>query len=126
VPDKGQFFSLGGSEMFRGFDLRERQGSVVWVGSVEWRVPIVQRVEYDVCDHLVGVRNIYAAAFYDIGDAYIESHSYGPVAHALGMGLRLDLAWLGVVERTTMRFDMAKTVNADTPWQFWFGLHHPF
>jgi hypothetical protein len=126
VPDRGEFFSLGGSEQFRGFDLRERQGSVVWVGSVEWRVPIIRRVEYDVCDHLVGVRNIYAAAFYDIGDAYIDSHSFGPVVHALGMGLRLDLAWLGVVERTTMRFDVAKTVNADTPWQFWFGFHHPF
>jgi hypothetical protein len=121
-----EFFSLGGNELFRGFDPRERQGSVVWVGSVEWRVPLVRRVEYDVCDHLVGVRNIYTAAFYDIGDAYVASHSYGPVAHAVGLGLRLDLAWLGVVERTTMRFDVAKTVNADTPWQFWFGLHHPF
>jgi hemolysin activation/secretion protein len=126
LPTRGEFFSLGGSELFRGFDLRERQGSVVWVGSLEWRVPVVKQVSWDVCDHIVGVRNVYAAAFYDAGDAYLGRFSYGPVAHGLGVGLRVDLAWLGFVERTIVRFDAAKTVNADTPWQFWFGFQHPF
>jgi hypothetical protein len=40
--------------------------------------------------------------------------------------LLLDLAWCTFVERTILRFDAAKTVNADTPPQFWVALEHPF
>jgi len=48
------------------------------------------------------------------------------VAHALGVGLRLDVAWFGLIERTMLRFDAAKTINDSSPWQFWFGIQHPF
>ena len=74
----------------------------------------------------IGWRNAYMAAFYDIGDAYIDGHSQGGVAHAFGVGLRLDVTWLGLIERTMLRFDVAKTVNSNAPWQFWFGVSHPF
>jgi hypothetical protein len=125
-PSNGEFFTLGGGELFRGFDLAERQGNTVWVGSVEWRVPLARGLTYDACDHIVGLRNVYGAVFYDVGNAYISDHSAGPTAHAIGGGLRLDVTWFGFVERTTLRFDMAKTVNAESPVQFWFGLNMPF
>jgi hypothetical protein len=126
LPDRGQFFSLGGGEHFRGFDLRERQGNITWTASVEWRLPIFKDVCWDVCDHMAGVRNVYLAAFYDVGDAYLLGRSFGPVAHAVGAGLRVDVAWLGLIERTVFRFDIAQTVNADSPLQLWFGIQHPF
>jgi hypothetical protein len=126
LPDKGQYFSLGGETLFRGFDLAERQGSVVWVGSLEWRVPLVRGLTWDCCDHTLGLRNVYAAAFYDVGDIYCRGHSMGPVAHAVGGGIRLDTAWFSFIERTILRFDIAKAVNASTPVQFWFGVMHPF
>jgi hypothetical protein len=126
LPLKGEFFALGGSTLFRGFDLAERQGSVVWVGSLEWRIPLIRRVTWDCCDHFAGVRNVYLAPFYDVGDAYVNGHSIGPVAHALGAGLRIDVAWISLIERTMLRFDVAKCVNANTPVQFWFGIQHPF
>jgi hypothetical protein len=126
LPRDGELLTMGGSDLFRGFDLSQRQGSLAWVGSVEWRVPLVRHVTWDCCDHFVGIRNMYAAAFYDVGDCYVSGHSLGPVAHALGAGLRVDVAWLSLIERTTLRFDVAKTVNVDTPVQFWFGLQHPF
>jgi hypothetical protein len=126
LPNDGEFYPLGGGSLFRGFDLQQRQGSMVWVGSVEWRVPIFRNVQWDACDHVAGVRNVYVAPFYDVGNAYLRGHEIGPIAHALGAGLRVDVAWFGFIERTTLRFDLAKTVNADTPWQFWFGVQHPF
>jgi hypothetical protein len=126
LPLKGELFAMGGSELFRGFDLKERQGSVVWIGSVEWRIPLICQVKWDCCDHFVGIRNVYTAAFYDVGDCYVLSHSLGPVAHAVGAGLRIDVAWLSLIERTTLRFDVAKTVNESTGVQFWLGLQHPF
>jgi hypothetical protein len=125
-PDNAQLFSLGGSNSFRGFDLKERQGNMFWVASLEWRVPVIRQVEWDCFDHFVGVRNVYAAAFYDVGNAYLNHEQLGPIAHALGLGLRIDVAWLSMIERTTLRFDVAKTVNDDTPWQFWFGIQTPF
>ncbi len=126
LPSKGEYFPLGGNDRFRGFDIRERQGSVTWVGSLEWRVPLARGLAWDFCDHVVGVRNIYAAAFYDVGDATVRGHSLGGVAHAVGAGLRADVAWLSFIERTIVRFDVAKTVNVGSPWQFWVGIMHPF
>jgi hypothetical protein len=126
MPSRGLFYSLGGSELFRGFDMAERQGSTVWVGSVEWRVPLARGLSYDCFDHIMGLRNVYGAVFYDVGHAYANGQPTGPIAHAVGAGLRLDVAWFSFVERTTLRFDMAKTVNAETGMQFWIGVGHPF
>lgn len=126
VPTRGQFFALGGGDQFRGFDLAERQGSMVWLGSVEWRVPVARGLGCDVCDHVAGLRNLYLAPFYDVGNAYLSGKALGPTAHALGAGLRADVTWLGLIERTMLRFDFAKTVGSNAPWQFWFGIQHPF
>jgi hypothetical protein len=126
VPARGEYFSMGGSELFRGFDLAQRQGSTVWVGSLEWRVPLARRLTLDAADHLVGLRNLYGAVFYDVGDAYSSGHQVGPIAHGVGGGLRLDLAWFSFVERTMLRLDVAKAINTDTGVQVWFGVQHPF
>src|SRR5262249_37231777 len=47
LPNKGEYFALGGGDLFRGFDLRERQGSLIWVGTLEWRVPLVRGLTWD-------------------------------------------------------------------------------
>jgi hypothetical protein len=126
VPDEGQFFALGGGTLFRGFDLEDRQGSALWVANAELRLPIAQNVRWNILDNLVGGRNLYAAGFYDVGAIYANGRSVGGVAHALGAGLRLDLAFFSFIERATVRFDVGKTINAATPFQFWFGVQHPF
>jgi hypothetical protein len=125
-PEEGRFFTLGGGDHFRGFDLRERQGNATWVGSVEWRLPVAQNVCWNLCDHIATIRNVYVAPFWDVGDAYVNDQSLGPVVHAFGAGLRVDVTWLGLIERTMLRIDAAKTVNAATPWQLWIGIQHPF
>jgi hypothetical protein len=124
LPDDGLFYSLGGGEYFRGYDTRARLGSSFWIGSVEWRMPIAKNLEWDYVDRILGVRHIYVAPFYDVGDTYIHSQSQG-VAHAVGVGLRVDLAWFGLIERSMLRFDLAKSLD-DSPVQFWFGVSHPF
>jgi hypothetical protein len=126
LPNDGRLFALGGGELFRGYDDTHRQGSMNWVGSVEWRVPLWQDIEYPVCDGVATAKNLYAALFYDAGDSYINGHSTGPVANAFGVGLRLDVSWFGMIERTMLRFDVAKTINDSSPWEFWFGITYPF
>jgi hypothetical protein len=126
LPLNGEFFSLGGGNEFRGFDPAQRQGSVVWVGSAEWRLPIMRDLDWDTCDHFMGVRNVFLAPFYDAGNAYLEGQPLGSVAHAVGVGLRLDMIFVGMIERATIRLDIAKTINAATPWQIWAGVGHAF
>lgn len=127
LPNRGEFFTLGGSSQFRGFNLSQRQGSALWGSDLELRVPIARNLTCDFFDHIMGVRNIYTALFYDIGDAYVANHSQGPVAHALGAGLRVDIAWFGFVERSMLRLDMAQCINeSGTGTQFWIGFQQPF
>jgi hypothetical protein len=61
-----------------------------------------------------------------VGSAYVAGKQIGDVAHAVGAGLRLDVAWFSFVERTILRLDVAKTVNDGTPVQVWLGVQHPF
>ncbi len=126
TPNNALMFSLGGNLLFRGFDLRKRQGNAMWIGSMEWRLPIVQDVEWDVADHAVGLRNLYFAPFYDGGDIYANHHQVGSIAQAVGLGLRAEVAWLSFIERTTIRIDFAKTINATSNLQVWMGIMQPF
>ena len=81
---------------------------------------------FNVLDSFLGVRNVWLAAFYDVGDVYANGDSVGGVAHAVGLGLRVDTAIFSFIERATIRLDVAKTVNADSPVQVWFGVQQPF
>jgi hypothetical protein len=126
VPDNIQYYALGGGELFRGFDLAQRQGNALWVTNLEWRIPLARNLTWDCFDHAIGLRNINTAIFYDVGDIYQNGHSVNGIAHAVGAGLRLDVSWFSLIERSILRFDAAKCVNDNTPFQFWFGVEHPF
>ena len=126
LPNDGRFFAFGGGDLFRGYDNTQRQGSMNWIGSVEWRVPLWEDIEQPFCDHIATAKTLYGVLFWDVGNSYINNHPLGPIANALGVGLRLDVSWFGLIERTMLRFDVAKTIDDNTPWQFWVGIQHPF
>ena len=113
--------------MFRGFDIAERQGSALWVGNVELRWPLARQVTWDCCDHCVGARNVWLATFYDVGAVYANRQLVGGnVAHAVGAGLRVDIAVFSFLERATLRVDVGKPLTGGAPLQFWFGIQHAF
>jgi len=124
-PARGEFFSMGGSMYFRGFDLAQRQGSTLWVCSAEWRLPVARNLHLDACDHVFSLHNIDVVPFYDVGNIYNSGHSFGPTAHAAGTSFRFDVSWFGFVERTLLRFDIAKALSVSSPVQFWFGVGVP-
>ncbi|MCZ2342677.1 MAG: hypothetical protein LC104_12940 [Bacteroidales bacterium] len=125
-PDRGRFFALGGGTLFRGFDLAQRQGSFLWTVNTEIRWPVALDVRWDCLDHFVGLRNVYVASFYDVGAVYDNGRIVDNVAHAVGLGIRADMAVFSFLERAILRFDVGKTINAATPFQFWFGVQHAF
>lgn len=125
-PDRGEFFALGGGTQFRGFDVQQRQGSGLWVASAEARMPVFKNVDQAFLDRVIAVKHVHLAAFYDVGGVYSGGRIVGDVAHALGVGVRADMAFFSFLERAVLRFDAAKTLNSNTPMQFWFGVQHPF
>jgi len=126
LPDNGRLFPFGGSDLFRGYDIRQRQGSMNWIASLEWRVPVWQNMNLSMCDHVATGNTLYAAFFCDTGNSYINGHQLGSIAYAPGIGLRWDVSWFGLIERTMLRLDVARTVNDNSPWQIWVGIQHPF
>ncbi|MCS6864378.1 MAG: M1 family aminopeptidase [Gemmataceae bacterium] len=127
TPEPGQFFALGGGTLYRGFDLAQRQGSFLWVANVELRWPLASNVLWDALDHCLGARNVWLATFYDVGAVYANRRLVGGnVAHAIGIGLRVDVAIFSFIERATLRFDVAQSLIGGTPLQFWFGIQHAF
>ena len=89
--------------------------------------PLARDVTWDCLDHCVGARNVWLATFYDVGAVYANGRIVGGnVAHAVGVGLRVDVAVFSFIERATLRFDVGKTINGGTPLQFWFGVQHAF
>ena len=125
-PNDNLYFTLGGAGLFRAFDMAERQGSSVWLGSVEWRIPLLKHLRKDCLDHTVGLRGVSAVVFYDVGNSYVLGDQLGPIAHGVGGGIYFDVAWFSFVERTTIRFDVAKSLNVNAPTQFNFYFQHPF
>ena len=125
-PRNGRLFTLGGSQLFRGFDYAECQGSCMWVGSAEVRLPVCPHADVDLFDRIVRIENIYVVPFYDVGDMYVNHETVGGVAHALGLGLRFDLSFFRFLERATLRLDAAQAINSNTGVQFWFGLQQAF
>lgn len=63
VPSYGQFFTMGGGEMFRAFDLAQRQGNSVWVGSAELRLPVSRNTSVDAVDHLFSLKTLIWHSF---------------------------------------------------------------
>jgi hypothetical protein len=125
-PDNGFHYQLGGSNRVRGLSRSAREGDALWVGTLEWRLPIWKDADVDFLYRIARMRHLYAVLFYDAGEVYLNQKTVGGVAHSVGAGLRFDLGWLGFIERTTLRLDLAKTVGDKESVQLWFGLQHAF
>jgi hypothetical protein len=125
-PSEGEFFALGGGTLFRGFDLAQRQGNMLWVANAEVRWPLIRDAHWNFFDNAAGIRNVWLATFYDVGAVYTDRRIVNNVANAVGVGLRVDTAIFSFIERATFRADVAKTINDNAGVQFWLGLQHPF
>jgi hypothetical protein len=124
-PDTSPFFRLGGGRRLRALDLVTQTGSSVWLTTLEWRFPLWRSIDRDLCDHVVTLRNLYGAAFYDVGQSYLDGR-WGPVVHGPGFGLRLDVTLFSFLERATLRADLAQPIGISGGPVIWFGLNQVF
>ncbi len=124
-PGNAYLFRLGGGRRLRALDLGQNPGSSVWLGTFEWRFPIVRDYDHDMVDHVVTFKNILGAVFYDVGESYLGSHWTG-VVHGVGVGLRVDTSLFSFLERASLRVDIAQPVNLPKGPIIWFGINQVF
>lgn len=134
-PDDQYLFRLGGGRRLRALSLVLEEGSAVWLTTAEWRFPLWYGIDRDLCDHILGLNNLYGAAFLDVGQSYFNG-SWGPTVFGPGVGLRLDVTLFSFLERATVRLDLAQPIYgpgarpAERPGAggpvLWFGLNQVF
>jgi outer membrane protein insertion porin family len=71
-------------------------GNTFWMGSIEYSIPVVDRVRF--------------AVFYDVGNVYRDSYSYnfGDYLDDVGVGLRVNIPQIG-----PLRFDYGIPISTD-------------
>ncbi len=125
-PDNGYHYQLGGPARVRGLSRSDLEGDKLWVGTVEWRLPLWKNADADFLYRVARMQNLYTVLFYDAGEVYLNGKTNGGVVHSVGAGLRFDIGWLGFIERTTLRIDIARTVEENRNYQVWLGIQHAF
>ncbi len=125
APETAPLFRLGGGRRLRALDLSQDVGSSVWLGTLEWRLPIYKELDRDILDHVVGARNLFGALFYDVGQSSLRGQ-FHPVVHGVGVGLRLDLSLFAFLERANIRLDIAQPIGRRGGPVLWLGLNQVF
>lgn len=121
-------FQLGGPKGLRGYDLKTIDGSRFLLGGLEYRFPLVRDINRYWLDNFVGLEQIQTVAFVDAGKAWFSDYSLSHWKRDAGLGFRIHLHLLGLVERTSVRIDGARPLGdrEDDDWRFWLGINQAF
>ncbi len=126
-PDDKNLFELGGINGLRGFDRKTIRGAHAGLGSVEYRFPLVQKLNLSFADHLFGLESIGGVAFFDAGEAWFHDIDDTQLRKDAGLGLRFTVNLGSFLEKILVRLDAAQPIGVskqDT--HFWFGVNHAF
>jgi outer membrane protein assembly factor BamA len=126
VNDKN-LFELGGIDGLRGFDRKTVRGANALMGSVEYRFPLLDHLDLNVLDHLLGFKKLSGVAFFDAGQSWYDSFGNTSLRKDAGLGLRLHMTIGSFLEQTVLRVDAAKAINDDEDdIHYWFGVNQAF
>lgn len=126
VDDKN-LFELGGIDGLRGFDRKTVRGANAFLGSVEYRFPILSRLNLNFFDNVIGLRKISGVGFFDAGQSWYDSFKDSKLRRDAGAGLRFHLAVGSFLEEVIVRVDAARAISDDEDdVHFWFGIKQAF
>ncbi|QDU62558.1 Aminopeptidase N [Planctomycetes bacterium Pan216] len=123
-PDNGQHFRFGGPLRFRGYRSEDVEGNAFWLTSLEWRLPLLKRINVGVCDNMINLQELWGGVFIDMGDSFILQTNQG-FDQAIGWSTYFDFALLSFVEEMTLRVDYAYSLQAERG-LMWVGLFYAF
>lgn len=126
-PDDKNLFELGGMDGLRGFDRKTVRGAHAGLGSVEYRFPLLNKLDISVADHLLGMESIGGVAFFDAGQAWFHDFEDTQLRKDAGLGLRFTVNLGSFLEKVLVRFDAAQAIGESKQGtHFWFGVNHAF
>ena len=126
-PDDKNLFELGGMDGLRGFDRKTVRGAHAGLGSVEYRFPLLNKLDISVADHLLGMDSMSGVAFFDAGQAWFSDFEDTQLRKDAGVGLRFIVNAGSFLEKILVRFDAAQAIGEPKQGtHFWFGVNHAF
>ncbi len=127
-PDDKNLFQLGGYDGLRGFDRKSVRGANAILGSVEYRFPLIKKINAAFLDNLFGIESISGVVFADAGQSWFSSFPDSDLKKDVGAGLRMHVNIGSFLEKIIVRADVARAISEDgedDP-HFWFGINHAF
>jgi hypothetical protein len=126
-PDDKELFRLGGMDGLRGYNRKDVRGANVFLGSVEYRFPILKDINRNFLDHLLSFEGVDGVVFFDAGQAWFGDFADSRLRKDAGGGMRLSVNIGSFLEKVIIRADVAQAVHdsGEDP-RFWFGVNHAF
>ena len=126
-PNDKDLYQLGGMNDLRGFGRKDVRGANMLLGSLEYRFPIVERIDLFALDNIVGVESFGGVIFFDAGQGWFDEITDTRIKQDVGVGLRFMINFGSFLEKIVIRADAAKSL--DDPGEdmhFWVGINHAF
>ncbi len=126
-PLDKSLYEIGGMDGLRGFDRKTVRGARMGLGSLEYRFPVLDKLNIRIFDNAIGFESLGGVVFTDVGQAWNEVYKDSQLEKDVGVGLRATMNVGSFLEKVILRFDIAQPIaedNDDT--HFWFGAGHAF
>ena len=125
--DDKNLFELGGPDGLRGFHRKIIRGANALLGSSECRFPLLDGLHVSSYDHVLTLKKISGAVFFDAGRAWYADYNNAHFHKDVGVGLRFHISIGSFLENVIVRLDIAHAIaesKQDT--NTWLGIKQVF
>jgi len=126
-PNDKNFFELGGIDGLRGYDRKTLRGANLLLSSLEYRFPLLEKIDVSAFDHILTLESLGAVVFFDGGHSWRAAFDDSQFKKDAGLGVRFTVSLGSFLEKVLVRADVAQAIHEpkeDT--HFWFGVGHSF
>ncbi len=127
-PDDRNLFELGGIDGLRGYDRKSLRGASILLGSLEYRFPIKEDIDWRFLDNVFSIDSLGGVAFFEAGHNWYSSMEDTTLRKDAGFGLRMTVNIGSFLEKMVVRADVAQAISDDDEDHphFWFGVDQTF
>ncbi|HOW35440.1 MAG TPA: M1 family aminopeptidase [Candidatus Omnitrophota bacterium] len=126
-PDDKNLYELGGADGLRGYGRKTLRGSNAALASLEYRFPIMEKLNIRLLDNFLGFESWGGVVFVDVGQSWFDNIGDSKLKKDAGLGLTLTTTAASFLEKVIIRLDVAQAINEPkTDPHFWFRVGQAF
>ncbi len=126
-PEDKYLFYLGSDTALRGYDYKDIKGSSMFLGSLEYRFPILEDLDKRLFWQTFNLDQLQGVLFFDAGSAGFDHLFESGFKKDAGIGLRFYFDVAGGAERFALRIDAAWPIDSvENDAHVWVGINHVF